>query len=301
MLGYKLKIKSLPVMKWALETQVNDYMWTNHNSKNQIEISFSKFTEKSLFYNNQRFKFKNNNLGCTVGNVPCKSLCQSGEEINIISVSVTVSDFEAIPCNFTEDDAKDTSYILVPAFISELSLSEELTFTKVLHKIIHLSTEISEAARTEFIGAFFDLLKKIDSLVREKLSGGKGENKNAKNIYLKKAKYIIEQHYSEKITLSDVANRLNISPVYLSKIFKETADINFSDYLLKVRLNHAETLLKDLNIPTSKVAAHCGFCDENYFRKQFKKFFGIGIKEYRRINNSSTLFHELPTRKNYKE
>ena len=238
---------------------------------------------------------------CTVGDVPCKSVCKTGEEINIISVSVKLSDFEAIPCNINEEIASDFSYILLPVFWSELSLSEELAVTKSLHKLIHLSTLNGESKRMEFISAFFDFIKKIDSAVRTKITHNKAKNQNPKSIYLKKAKYILEKHYGEKISLSTVANQLNVSTVYLSKIFKENGGINFSDYLLSVRLNHAQTLLKDSNIPSSKVAAYCGFCDENYFRKQFKKFFGIGIKEYRTINNSSTLFHELPIRKNYKE
>ncbi len=300
MLGYKVNINSLPNLVWALETNVDDYMWVNSNKKDQIEISFSKFNEKSIFYNNQWFKLKNNNLGCIITDTPLKSICKSGEVINIITVSATISDFKALPSDFTGADAKNFSYLLLPVFLPNLSLSEELTITKILHKIIHLSTQNGENIKIDFISAFFDLIKKIDDITRSRLQQNEKISQNQKNIYFKKAKFIIEKHYNEKVTLNSVSNQLNISPVYLSKIFKEIGGINFSDYLLSVRLNNAETLLKDSNIPTHKVSSYCGFCDDNYFRKQFKKFFGFGIKEYRSINNSSTLFHELPIRENYK-
>ena len=77
--------------------------------------------------------------------------------------------------------------------------------------------------------------------------------------------------------------------------------MTFSDKLLQVRMKHAEEMLCDQNVPTAKVAALCGFCDEAYFRKQFKKFFGINVKEYRALKNGITLYHDKPLRKNYKE
>lgn len=108
---------------------------------------------------------------------------------------------------------------------------------------------------------------------------------------------IVGSVYSEKITLQSIASELNISPVYLSTIYKECTGINFSEQLLNVRMKHAEELLINRNIPTSRVVVHCGFCDESYFRKKFKQFFGMNIREYRQIKNGFTLYHEKPQRK----
>ena len=81
-------------------------------------------------------------------------------------------------------------------------------------------------------------------------------------------------------------------------MYKYITGINFSEQLLNVRMKHAEKLLIDRNIPTAKVAELCGFCDESYFRKKFKCFFGINVKECRQIKNGLTLYHAKPQRKN---
>ena len=114
---------------------------------------------------------------------------------------------------------------------------------------------------------------------------------------MKKIDFIIQSKYNEKITLSSVASELNISPVYLSTIYKEAVGINFSEQVLNIRMKHAEKLLIDQNIPTAKVAELCGFCDESHFRKKFKQFFGLNVKEYRQIKNGLTLYHDKPIRK----
>lgn len=68
----------------------------------------------------------------------------------------------------------------------------------------------------------------------------------------------------------------------------------FIEQLLNIRMKHAEKLLLDQNIPTAKVASLCGFCDETYFRKKFKQYFGMNVREYRQIKNSLTLYHPKP-------
>ena len=96
----------------------------------------------------------------------------------------------------------------------------------------------------------------------------------------------------------EACREINVNaPVYLSAVYKANTGVTFSDQLLKVRMRHAESLLLSQSIPTAKVAGLCGFCDESYFRKQFKKFFGMNVKEYRNIKNGITLYHAKPLRK----
>jgi AraC-like DNA-binding protein len=293
MYGYKLKINSLPKLVWACETTLNNYEWKNRNSKDMLEIAFAKFNTKYLMTNNNSYTLKKSALSCVMANERREAFCEPESPITIVSVAVKFSDFMFEPCELTEADSRDKTKLLLPAYLEDLPLSDELDLIKTLHKIIKLTSNNSENENVAFISNFFELLYKIDLMTRNK-SGSKNQNNN---YYIKKINYIIESKYSEKITLQSVASELNISPIYLSTMYKDCSGINFSEQLLNVRMKHAEKLLIDRNIPTSKVAVLCGFCDESYFRKKFKQFFGMNVREYRQIKNGFTLYHEKPQRK----
>lgn len=293
MYGYKLKINSLPKLMWACETTLNNYEWQNRNSKDMLEIAFAKFNTKNLVINNNSYTLKKSALSCVMANERRESFCEPESPITIVSVAVKFSDFMFEPREIAESDCNDKSVIILPAFLENLPLSDELDLIKTLHKIIKLTSNNAENENVAFISNFFELLYKIDFMTRNKISSKNQNN----NYYIKKINYIIESKYSEKITLQSVASELNISPIYLSTMYKDCSGINFSEQLLNVRMKHAEKLLIDRNIPTSKVAVLCGFCDESYFRKKFKQFFGMNVREYRQIKNGFTLYHEKPQRK----
>ena len=293
MYGYKLKINSLPKLMWACETTLNNYEWQNRNSKDMLEIAFAKFNTKNLVINNNSYTLKKSALSCVMANERRESFCEPESPITIVSVAVKFSDFMFESCEIAESDRNDKSVIILPAFLENLPLSDELDLIKTLHKIIKLTSNNAENEKVAFISKFFELLYKIDFMTRNKISSKNQNN----NYYIKKIDYIIESKYSEKITLQSVASELNISPIYLSTMYKDCSGINFSEQLLNVRMKHAEKLLIDRNIPTSKVAVLCGFCDESYFRKKFKQFFGMNVREYRQIKNGLTLYHEKPQRK----
>lgn len=292
MYGYKLKINGLPILTWACETTLNNYEWKNRNSKDMLEIAFAKFDTMNLIINNNSYTLKKSALSCVMANERRESFCEPESPITIVSVAVKFSDFMFEPCELTEADSCDKTKLLLPAYLEDLPLSDELDLIKTLHKIIKLSSNNSENENAAFISKFFELLYKIDLMIRNKSSNNQNDN-----YYIKKIHYIIESKFSEKITLQSVASELNISPIYLSTVYKDSSGINFSEHLLNIRMKHAETLLIDQNIPTSKVAELCGFCDESYFRKKFKQFFGMNVREYRQIKNGFTLYHEKPQRK----
>lgn len=101
--------------------------------------------------------------------------------------------------------------------------------------------------------------------------------------YIRMSKQYISQHYSENITLEDIADLVFMNPVYFSVLFKKEEGINFSDYLLQYRMNKAKQLLKDYNISINEVAGRVGYKDSKYFSKQFNKVVGIKPSEYRKL------------------
>lgn len=94
-------------------------------------------------------------------------------------------------------------------------------------------------------------------------------------------KTYIEQHYEEDIDLTWLAEKLHVSPSYLSKIFKKTLGINFVDYLNNVRIERAKFLLSHTNSSIVEISQQVGYSTHKYFSYVFKKYTNNSPTEYR--------------------
>lgn len=108
--------------------------------------------------------------------------------------------------------------------------------------------------------------------------------KNAKNKYVEQAIRFIEAHYREDINISTVANDLEISEGYLSRVFKKETDYTFTNYLTLYRMKVATKLLSDCRVKVYEVADQVGYSDTAYFSAQFKKLLGVSPSEYQDQN-----------------
>lgn len=82
-------------------------------------------------------------------------------------------------------------------------------------------------------------------------------------------------------TLEEAARLVHMSPVYLSKFFKEKTGANFSDFLMALRMEKASLLLRDISYKTYEISQMLGYSNSNNFTRTFKKFFGKTPKEFR--------------------
>lgn len=85
----------------------------------------------------------------------------------------------------------------------------------------------------------------------------------------------MNNNYMEDISLDKISKNMYLSPVYISKIFKEETGDSPINHLIKIRLAKAEDLLKEKNMPIKAVAQSVGYNDAYHFSKLFKKYYGI--------------------------
>ena len=83
------------------------------------------------------------------------------------------------------------------------------------------------------------------------------------------------------ITLPDVAAYFHISIPYASDLIRQITGSNFTALVLEERMRESEKLLKNSNVPVSKVALLSGYQEPSYFMKVFKKYFGCTPSQYR--------------------
>ncbi|MCR4999235.1 MAG: response regulator [Lachnospiraceae bacterium] len=91
----------------------------------------------------------------------------------------------------------------------------------------------------------------------------------------------IKEHFSEEITLDDVARQVDISPYYFSKLFKQEVGENFIEYLTQTRIAKAKEYLVNPKYSIKEICGLCGYSDPNYFSRIFRKYEGISPSEYR--------------------
>jgi YesN/AraC family two-component response regulator len=91
---------------------------------------------------------------------------------------------------------------------------------------------------------------------------------------LEQAFFYMKEHYTEKISLSDVAGVACMSPNYFSSYFKKVTNQNFQDYLAELRIKKASELLKSSSLGILEIAQQCGFHNISNFYKLFKKYKG---------------------------
>lgn len=100
-----------------------------------------------------------------------------------------------------------------------------------------------------------------------------------------KAKKYISDNYQNQITLEEVAEEVEISPGYLSTMFKKELGINFSDYIIELRVEMAKNILKNTNLSIAEITEEVGYTDCRYFSKLFNKIVGIKPSKYRKLYN----------------
>ena len=103
-----------------------------------------------------------------------------------------------------------------------------------------------------------------------------------KRMELTAVKEYLDEHYTEKLTLDDLAEKFFINKFYLSKIFKETYGTTVNNYLISKRITRAKQLLRFTDMTVDEIGAAVGMADANYFSRMFRKVEGISPREYRK-------------------
>jgi AraC-like DNA-binding protein/ligand-binding sensor protein len=96
-----------------------------------------------------------------------------------------------------------------------------------------------------------------------------------------RAKDYLASHQSEPIKLEQIARALNMSKFHFCRVFKQTTDLTFVEYLNRVRIEKAKILLHNNNLRVSEIAYDVGFQTITHFNRIFRKLVGHSPTEFR--------------------
>lgn len=106
------------------------------------------------------------------------------------------------------------------------------------------------------------------------------------DIVYKVIEYIKENYYRH-ISLEEIAEITYMSKTYLSTLFKKETGYSISEYINNIRVERAQSLLINSDIRIVEIARMCGFEDQSYFTKVFRKTSGITPKKCRESRGKS--------------
>ncbi len=123
--------------------------------------------------------------------------------------------------------------------------------------------------------------------IRERQQENTIFSENKKSTISKEIQTYFHEHFSEKISLEQIAKNLYLSPFYISKVFKEEIGETPINYLIKIRLENAKDLLLNRkNLSIKEISSIVGYEDAYHFSKSFKKYYGLSPAEYKKLHIS---------------
>ena len=102
---------------------------------------------------------------------------------------------------------------------------------------------------------------------------------SGKNI--ERLKEYVRTHLGEDISLQDLADICQMSPSYVSRLFKKHLNMGFVEYISTLRINRAKKLLEDTQMTVEQVGFQVGFNNVRSFMRLFKQYEGTSPGQYR--------------------
>ncbi len=104
----------------------------------------------------------------------------------------------------------------------------------------------------------------------------------------------IDENYSSRIQLNDIASSVFLNKTYLCHLFKKQVGIGINEYLENVRINKSKELLATSDANITQVAVDVGYSSQSYFTKVFRKKIGMSPSYYRSLVSVNPILAEPP-------
>lgn len=97
---------------------------------------------------------------------------------------------------------------------------------------------------------------------------------------IREINHYLQTHIKEKITITELAKKINVAPGYVSEIMRKNS-VGFRGMLAYLRANNSESLLLNTNKTILEISEECGFSDVKYYYSAFRKWYKCTPKQFR--------------------
>ena len=107
---------------------------------------------------------------------------------------------------------------------------------------------------------------------------------------IKQVVEFIRTHLSEELSLDALAQQVGFSSYHFARLFRRAMDTSPHQFVLRQRIEHAQWLLRETELPLAQVAETCGFADQSHLTLVFKQQVGRTPRAYRQDGPTCTRF-----------
>jgi two-component system response regulator YesN len=207
-------------------------------------------------------------------------ILQKVNELDLPSVCIIISGHAEFAYAQKAMSQNAIGYCLKPFSPSEINDALDRA-CRIIEEKRSGSAEAGSLSKTP--GIENNLMNEINSL--DSISAG---SISTENELVKKILACIHKRFDKNISIQQLAQECNVNANYASQLFNQEVGEKFNLYLTKLRLDKAQQLLRETNLPVSNIASMSGYNDYFYFAKVFKKSIGMTPKEYRSQERSNT-------------
>lgn len=125
----------------------------------------------------------------------------------------------------------------------------------------------------------FELLCTLIDLIQTGLSS---QSNTVRNEILLVREYI-QKNLDKKLTLAMVAEHVNMTENYLSRLFKTETGMTLVNYINYQKMEHAKMLLINSTLSIKEISFSLGYSETSYFNKLFNKIYGLNPSDYRKM------------------
>lgn len=182
---------------------------------------------------------------------------------------------------------------LLTSRIAPATLITADTFPQIHGQIQKLMLEIrdeylsdSPYAESAIFARFLEILVLVGRCQAELTQHGFDAKNSKQKEYMDKFLYIcnyINEHFTENLTLEQVADLAGFSKYHFTRLFRQYADTSFYKYLNQKRIDYAKSLLLDPDLSVIEVALASGFSSLSAFLRMFKLINHCTPTEYRNM------------------
>lgn len=160
------------------------------------------------------------------------------------------------------------------ALVNDSAAYQSSLLTSLSSKLYHELREMDEASTLSIEGLTLEI---IAAASRSSVNQSKRHTPK----WLEQAREFIHAHFTERLTLAQIAELAGVHPVHLAREFRKHFHSSTANYVTQLRIELACRELAKLDTPLAHVASATGFYDQSHFSKTFKRLTGMTPTRYR--------------------
>jgi len=285
MIFYEIELLSIPKISHACSVDTDRYKNRFDKEKDFLEISVIE--NGNIIFDHDDGRKETASIRMTtpiLSDMACNTyFCGPGRQRHTtvgVRASYTLRRYDSedgLDIENFRKKTRDNGTILLPYHETIDGIFDDVV--NIIRKISSLNLAHDARGKLSALGQWFVLAGMMTDFVMKKIDVDPAVSPS-EHLYISKACRYIDRFYAQKITVSEIAEHLNISEGYLHRMFRQVKNMGVLEYINKRRVSVAIDLINNQHLSLKEAAYNVGINEPAYMSRLFKKVTGLCYNEY---------------------